>query len=324
VKIPQSVRLLYDDLLPRYKGLKTQVDVLVAARKEARWHYESRLKNPESFALKLETGRVADPRTPEDLFACTLVVENHSRIAAAETLITNWFSLHQRRPRDPAVTHLEPYSFDFDDLRLYVKWSDDPAVKPTGLAGIVFEFQVKTFLQHAWGIATHDFVYKSAQIDWPSSRIAYQVKAMLENAELSIGEAKRLTDSAMLNRNTRANMNLTELIEAIKSRWGSSQLTTDLRRLGQNVAQLMRALRLDAVELWAAVDEATAAGEGAKTLNLSPHGAILAALIRKRGPGLFTPLAHPKSRDAVFVPLEVDLPALAPTITNKIIRPPKV
>lgn len=324
MKIPQSVRLLYDDLLPRYNALKARVDALFAAHKEPRWHYESRLKAPESYALKLETGRVHDPNAPEDLFACTLVVENHSRIAAAETLVTSWCPLHQRRPRDPAVTHLEPYSFDFDDLRLYVEWADDLAAKPTGLNGIVFEVQVKTFLQHAWGIATHDFVYKSAQVDWPSSRIAYQVKAMLENAELSIGEARKLTTSAFLNRNTRDNMHLTEVIEAIKTRWASSLLPVDMLRLAQNIVDLLRSLRIEATDLWTALDEATASGEGAQLVNLSPHGSIIAALLRKRGPDLFTALSHPRSRDRVFVPLEVELPILADSVNSKIIRPPRI
>ena len=38
-------------------------------------------------------------------------------------------------------------------------------------------------------------------------------------------------------------------------------------------------LRISFDELWKAVDEATANGGGTKTLNLSPHGAILSALL---------------------------------------------
>ncbi len=280
------------------------------------------MKSEESFALKLETGRAKDPSMLEDFFACTLVVENRARIPEAEKLVVELFSLEQRRPKDPEFTHLEPFSFDFDDLRLYVKWKDVLAQKPTGLDGLVFEVQIKTFLQHAWGIATHNFIYKSDDVDWASSRIAFQVKAMLEHAELSIGEAKRLTASAMLNKTDSKCADLRRMIEELRKRWDVTQLPQDLRRLAQNVDELIWILKLDFSELWKTVDEATAAGEGAKTLNLSPYGSIMAALIRKHGSELFKSLAHPKSRASLFVAGEIDLPTLPTGAEAKVIRPP--
>ena len=224
MKVPQSVRVLYEDLVPKYVALKAAVDSILLSKKQPRWHYESRVKEEISFALKLETGRVKDPRDSEDFFACTLVVENHSRIAEAEAFILGIFKLDQRRPKDPAFTHLAPSSFDFDDLRLYVRWVDAAGHKPVGLDGMLFEVQIKTFLQHAWGIATHDFVYKSDGVDWSGSRIAYQVKAMLENAELSIGEAKKLAASAMMNRVDQECKDLRMMIEEIKKRWEPNHL----------------------------------------------------------------------------------------------------
>jgi hypothetical protein len=314
VKIPQSMRVLYNDLYPKYKALKEIVDALVVGKKEARWHYESRVKGEESLLLT----------EPEDFFACTLVVENHSRIADAEAAVLSWFSLHQRRPPSPTATHLAPYSFDFDDLRLYVKWKDSPADKPTGFHDFLFEVQIKTFLQHAWGIATHDFVYKAEEIDWSTSRIAYQVKAMLENAELSIGSAKKLTDSEMLKKVDKASTSLTLTITAIKSRWKEANLPTDLRRLAQNIEGLAKVLRIEHESIWEAVDEATAAGYGAETLDLSPYAAVVAALIAKRGAALFNSLAHPKCRDHLFVPLEVELPSLSREVMQRIVQPPTV
>ena len=215
MKIPLSIRDLYQVLLPRYLTLKKHVDLRFQHSKEARWHYESRIKSEESFALKLETGRVADPSAPEDFFACCVVVENLARVSDAESLICELFSLHERKPPSKSMTHLPPHSFDFDDLRLYVKWIDEPQLPPSGVDGMMFEFQVKTFLQHAWGIATHDFIYKTESVEWASSRIAYQVKAMLENAELSIAEVKRLTGSEMLNKTDRSHTNLKATIKSV-------------------------------------------------------------------------------------------------------------
>ena len=322
MKVPQSVRVLYEDLQPMYARLKTEVDAIILGQKESRWHFESRVKTEESFALKLETGRVRDPRAPEDFFACTVVVENHARIPVAEKFICDRFKLETRRPRDAQQTHLAPSSFEFDDLRLYVKWRDDPAQRPTGFDGVVFEVQIKTFLQHAWGIATHDFVYKSDDADWSSSRIAYQVKAMLENAELSIGAAQKLTSSAMLNRSDQHSTDLRATIGEIRKRWESAQLPTDLLRLATTISDAAKWLSIPLNQIWVAVDAASAVGEGAKTLNLSPYAAIIASLIRQRGARAFENLADPRCPGAIFVPLEIDLPAIAAAGMAKVIRPP--
>jgi len=73
------------------------------------------------------------------------------RIDEAEAIVLDLFLLGYRRHPNPKETHLPPFSFDFDDLRIYVRWRDDPSTRPTGLDGILFEVQIKTFLQHAWG-----------------------------------------------------------------------------------------------------------------------------------------------------------------------------
>jgi hypothetical protein len=321
MKIPASVRVLFEDLSPRYAKLQTCVDALVQSQKERRWHYESRLKTEESFALKLETGRELRPEQPEDFFAGTLVVENHTRVVEAERFACDLFTKVERRPQRSDVTPLPAYSFDFDDLRLYVAWKDDPAQKPTGLHGLLFEFQIKTFLQHAWSIATHDLVYKTDDVNWATSRIAYQVKAALENAELSIAEARRLTDATMLHKMDRASDEIQTTIKELRNRWTADQLPKDLRRLAQNVMEMARLLRIQIADLWQCIDDATAAGGGTKTLNLSPHAAIFSALLQQRGGSLLEPLASSR-RGRIFVPLEIDLPVLTPEVMSRIVRPP--
>jgi hypothetical protein len=321
MKIPASVRTLFGELSPRYSDLKGLVDGLVMSQKERRWHYESRIKTEQSFALKLETGRELKPSQPEDFFACTIVVENQTRVHDAEEFARRLFTVVTRRPGSSNSTPLPAHSFDFDDLLLYVSWRDDHSQKPTGFHGLMFEFQIKTFLQHAWSVATHDLVYKTDDVNWATSRIAYQVKATLENAELSIAEARRLTDAAMLNKTDRASAELQTIISAIRDRWAPEQLPSDLRRLAQNIGDIARLLKVSLDELWECVDEATAAGAGTKTLNLSPHGAILSALLQKRGPEIFHQLACAK-RGQVFVPREIELPSLPKGVTDRIIRPP--
>ena len=197
MKVQGSVRELYSSHKEQYDLLKARVDKKIVALKRARWHYESRIKPEESFALKIETGRCKNPRMLEDFLACTIVVENQKEIETAIKLVNECnFKIKYRRPTSEQVTFKRSNSFPFDDLRLYVEWQDDPTERPLGLSGLLFEIQIKTYLQHAWAIATHDLVYKTDSVSWPKERIAYQVKAMLEHAEVSITKAEELAHSA--------------------------------------------------------------------------------------------------------------------------------
>src|SRR5215213_854291 len=218
MKIPRSVRDVYLEQLEKYQKLKEIVDALVVPLKDARWHYESRVKSEEGYALKLETGR-AEVDKFEDFFACTLVVENQARIKSAKNLVLSHFTLKYRRPKYDDFTHKSSESFPFDDLRLYVQYKDDPTLPPTGVDGLLFEFQIKTFLQHAWSIATHDLTYKSDTISWAKARIAFQIKAMLEHAEVSIETAESLALTPDLAKSDSSTKSVSEAIELVKGLW---------------------------------------------------------------------------------------------------------
>src|SRR5689334_20945235 len=113
MKVPLSIRQVYEDRVDLINRLKKAVDRRIEALKHPRWHYESRVKEQQSFALKVETGRF-DPSNLEDFFACTLVVANTLEIEAAEQLILSQFKEHYRRPKQASWTHKSPDSFPFD------------------------------------------------------------------------------------------------------------------------------------------------------------------------------------------------------------------
>ena len=186
MKIIQSIEAIYEEQYQLNQRLQSKVDEIFSRIRKISWHYLSRLKQLESFALKLETGRFHDPRKLEDFFACTLVVENLDQINNARSLIRQHFDIKIQRPKSQRITHKESSSFQFDDLRLYATLKNSPFLPPDPLSEIVFEIQIKTFLQHAWGLATHDLIYKTDEINWPKERIAFQIKAMLEQAEVAI------------------------------------------------------------------------------------------------------------------------------------------
>ncbi len=58
MKIPQSIRSIYEDLELSYSKLKKLIDYEFKNTLPQEWHYISRLKRAESFALKIESGQV--------------------------------------------------------------------------------------------------------------------------------------------------------------------------------------------------------------------------------------------------------------------------
>lgn len=193
MKIRSPIRVAYAEQRPAYDALKALVDDLFQKPcRDRRWHYESRVKEELSYALKIETGRVSALDAVEDFFACTIVVRNSSEIGQAVMLVRQQFDVQSRRPPSRDATPHRPASFEFDDLRLYVKAKSNPALPPRPGAKRLFEVQIKTFLFHAWAIATHDLMYKANNVNWGRERIAFQVRAMLEHAETTIEQAGQL------------------------------------------------------------------------------------------------------------------------------------
>ncbi len=308
MKVPASIRRVYQDQLETGRLLREKVDDRLKGR-EGRWHYESRLKDEEAFLLKLESGRFEKPESLEDFFACTLVVENRGSIDRAEKLVRDSFALLYRRPRRNDFTHKQPEAFPFDDLRLYVNWRDDPALPPSGVAGITFEVQIKTFLQHAWSIATHDLTYKTHEAHWGKQRIAYQIKAILEHAEISIQEADMLAESDGLKKTNQRNEGLRKTIALVKELWSDELLPQDVRRLAQNINDLCEACDVDTAALRDILDKERAAGRGPLMLDLSPFGVVVQALLQRRPDQLIRVLSPPLRKQKVVLPSEIELPA---------------
>jgi ppGpp synthetase/RelA/SpoT-type nucleotidyltranferase len=307
MKVPASIRNLYDDQREAREKLKQLVDPLLKPRLDDRWHFESRVKTLESFTLKIESGRVCQLDALEDFFAATVVVRNASEIPAAEAIAAGLFDLGDRRPLLDTETHKSPDAFPFDDLRLYVRWKDDPALPPSGLHGTLFEIQVKTFLQHAWSIATHDLTYKSDEANWSKMRIAYQIKAMLEHAEVSIQEATRLSECSTLAKTDRRTASLRTFIVLLADLWQKGDLPANVRRLAENIMHLADLVKIDAQELKHLLEQERVQGRGPLTLNLTPYGVVLQTLFALKEKELVDALCK-SQKHLVIIPRELELP----------------
>ncbi len=309
MKIPQSIRNIYEDLKESYSELKPKIDNEFKNALPQEWHYISRLKKIESFALKIETGRYKSIDMFDDFFACTIVVENISKISEAKKLISDRFKIFVQKPKNERFTHKNPESFPFDDLRLYIKWEDQKGVKPTGFNGRLFEVQIKTFLQHAWSIATHDLIYKSDEKNWAKERIAYQVKAMLEHAEVSIDKADQLSKSSSIEMENKETEQITELIEVLKELWQTTFLPKNIKLLAININNVLQKLSLTANDLKNILLVETKEKLGINSLNLSPFAIVIQSLLNQETEKINKILVNSKDkRLSIFIHKEIDIP----------------
>lgn len=280
MKIPLSIKDLYASKYTTYVALQESVDKWVESVKNIKWHYESRVKELESFALKFETGRFDSASIFDDMFGGMIVVSTHSEIVKVEEILREKFILVTKKPNNKSFATYSPEHFVFDDLRLYLRFDKNNFLSPKVevLDGLTFEIQIKTFLQHAWALSTHDLVYKSENISWSKHRVAYQVKAMLENIELSISSAEALSCNDMINKEDKRFQKLGKIVALIESKWDEESLPVDKKRLAENIYECIDKLKISLPDLRKLIDDT-----GCNTLkSISPYQSILMALINKK------------------------------------------
>jgi len=310
MKISNSVRDLFTLQKAINERLADRVKELLGENKKDNWFYKGRVKQLESFAQKLETGRF-DPRALEDFFACTIVVENKNAINEAVQLVEKFCIIHDRKPKKIGETHKSPDLFSFDDLRLYVKLKQSETSPPSPLNDILFEIQIKTFLQHAWSIATHDLIYKGSSISWGKARLAFQIKAMLEHAEISIEQVEALSGSSALSITDAKTSTLKDIIIWLQSSWEAELLPLDVVRLSQSLLDVMKAMKLELEDIRQAVNTDTENGYGTKAKNLSPYEIVVKAIFNNQQDKFRSFLRDRWAKNKLFITpeMELDIPS---------------
>ena len=317
MKIVKSVQELYNTHLAYFEIIKQKVDDLIKSNKNERWHYESRIKQIESFTMKVEMGRFDKNEILEDFFASTIVVKNLNEIAVAENFISRFFNIRFKRPSSRNFTHKDSFSFPFDDLRLYVSIKDlDTGEFAPFMYDYIFEIQVKTFLQHAWSIATHDLIYKSDKINWAKERIAYQVKASLEQAEVTISGVEELSKINELAKDNKEVQKVNKVINLILNHWKPEDLPSDRRRLAQNITGFIDAIGIDLRELNEILELEKVNGRGTLTRNLSPFLIVVQSVFNTKPEKIKQYLQNEnnKSKQKILITSEMTVPEIGQVI----------
>ncbi|MBF4622918.1 hypothetical protein [Clavibacter sp. VKM Ac-2872] len=308
MKIVQSLRKSFDDQLELQQLVEARAKTIIEAVIPATWHYEGRIKLLESFALKVETGKF-DPLDLPDFFACTIVVPTMADLAGAEKKVEGLFEKVSRKPLTDKEALSDAFSFPFDHTRLYCRIRVAPGMETAPINAVQFEVQIKTYLQHAWSIATHDLTYKSNTVSWGTQRVAAQVRATLEAAEVSIVEAVKLTETGnrFLAREDPLTIELSEIIKVLSREFSEQELPEDMRRLAQTLHTLLGSCKVQISALAPLLKRGREA-RGSHPLDLSPYATVLQYLIDTKAAAVKVALRKAKA-PVVLLPVEVILPS---------------
>lgn len=308
MKIAKSIRDLFAEEKPKIQRLSDEVVAKLQWLSDANgWFLRHRIKEMESFALKLETGRVPNPRRMEDFFACTIIVPTYTEVSDAEREIREMFKFVERRPADASRTHKHASDFVFDDLRLYFQKGESETGKNADLDEYVFEVQIKTILQYAWGIATHDLIYKTDKVSWAKERVAFQIRAMLEHAELAISEASALASSEVIAKSNTSISGVQSVMADLEAIWGFERLPFDQKRLAEVILQLLRSCDIRP-EDFRNVIEIEVARSGILSGDLSPYSFTVQALANSSHLDFKARLAKAHKSFRILVHAGLDLP----------------
>lgn len=249
------------------------------------WFYNDRIKKDESYAQKVEQSRSI---IIDDVYAGTIIVRNRKEVEiCCELLKKNdivGMLYHFQRPSD--LNKAAPFSaekFTFDSVRMYFKASKPDIGSPNYLNEI-FEIQIKTLLDEAWGKAGHDFFYKTNEdLSWAKQRLMYQIKALLENAEMALSHAELLSGAEILQKSDDRLDKLNNIMQFYRENWDKGLLPADMKRLAENTDELLGYLYKDLGWLINIIESETANGRGSNIMNLSPYWVVVQSIIEKMG-----------------------------------------
>jgi len=308
VKISKSIRSAFDEQSDLHRLLEKKVKATLEPVVQDTWHYEGRVKSVESYALKIETGRF-DPDDLEDFFGCTLVVPTMNVTDDAEALVQSLFDVLSRKPETSKMAMAGALDFRFDHTRLYARIKVPLGLDPGPIHTIRFEIQIKTYLQHAWSIATHDLTYKTSELSWGKERVAAQVKATLEAAEVSIVEAEQLSKSGnkLLTREDHATTQLAMIAGTLQRNFTSVLLPADVKRLAQTIKVSLDACAIDLAQFGKILDAGKRAHGGSHPADFSPFGLLVLYLVEQQ-PGKLRRALRRKNGPMIYIPKEITLP----------------
>lgn len=273
--VPLEIKHKYDEILPSLQKLKEDIDpILGKIAIELNGLYFSRIKSVESFAQKLEGGRFEADKII-DLFGATIIVATSREVKTVERVVRSKFQVHRR------IVNREkaPERFIYDDMHLFISFQPEVEIPMKEYLKRKFELQVKTFLQYSWDKATYDLLYKGKTMSWSFFRVAYQTKAMLEQADQVLSQIDKTAELCPENE-YRIFRERNRIISLVEKKWDAEQLPSDMRRLSSNIHDLLDVAG-KSIDFLQQELSLKANKDLASARSITPYQAVLGILIRK-------------------------------------------
>lgn len=242
--VSTSIKARYDELAAHAPVLKSLVrERLVPICEAGQYGLADRIKTLDSFAEKLEAGRVKSWDELDDLYAATVIVPSLRDEAAVLQKLEDVFVCVTLRQR--SSTRLPPDVFRFDSPRFIARLQPSPERAGAPVESMLFEVQVRTAFEHAWSTTTHALSYKADHVDWKRHRLAAALRASVEQIDLAIAGFERTADEVLPGKWDESELTL-EMLTRFQSLFEKGRLPSEVRpsvwnRFIDNIYTLCRA-----------------------------------------------------------------------------------
>lgn len=188
-KVNQAV-LWYESQRNKYRDLRAEVEVILREtlnENEIIFHsIESRVKSVESFRSKASREKYSKPvEEITDLCGVRVITLFEKEIHQISDIIKELFEIDYRRSEDKSDL-LEADKMGYKSIHYIAELSADKIARTElqGFAGLKFEIQIRSILQHAWAEIEHDRNYKfKGELPKKLQRRFYALAGMLEIAD---------------------------------------------------------------------------------------------------------------------------------------------
>lgn len=241
MKIPKSFLSQYEKFRPTLLALQAYVAPKLRKIVETeKGFFFDRIKSPGSFLIKSEKGEYKEPfKDIEDLYACTIVVSNITQISTIIQSVEEDFKIFSVNRK-----LVKPQEFVYDDYNLNLQVIPDVFIKNKSYIDVVFELQIKTLLQKAWGEAGHDLIYKGKKKSYGLDRISSQLRALLEMADAVLANLEKSSEIFQKNFIYEEYQEMNYVIDLIQKFWEPHLLPDDMIRMSKIIINYLSLLSI--------------------------------------------------------------------------------
>lgn len=177
-------------VLPRFgAALESLIPDLLKARNIKIHSVQSRVKSEESATIKLarkvaESGELRSLDSLTDLLGVRVITYFQDEVAAVAQLITEEFVIDEANTVDKGAA-LDADRFGYVSMHYVAELRQSRAglAEYQSYAGIKFEVQIRSILQHAWAEIEHDLGYKAEAVPRAVRRRFSRLAGLLELAD---------------------------------------------------------------------------------------------------------------------------------------------